>query len=255
VDLQRNGYAIRKLVFETEPGILVPALLFEPNQKPAKPLPLVLYVHGEGKAADAGPDGPLEQLVRAGQSVLALDLRGVGETAPATAAANRPNYFGVDNKEAFLSLHLNRPLLGQRVQDVLLVLLRLMQEAEEGTTPEFHLVGVGSAAPIALHAAALFQPITKVLLVRPVVSWSAVVQTPISRNQLTNVVPGALQTYDLPELAATLAPRPLTIRGAVDPVHQPLSQAVLEQAYAACRSAYAQQQAAEHLRLEAGAAN
>ena len=34
------------------------------------------------------------------------------------------------------------------------------------------------------------------------VSWDNVVRTPISHNQLVNVVPGALKVYDLPDLAA-----------------------------------------------------
>ena len=59
--------------------------------------------------------------------------------------------------------------------------------------------------------------IEKVTLERSLVSWSAVVRTPISYNQLTNVVPGALAVYDLPDLAARLAPRRLTIRDTLDP--------------------------------------
>jgi dienelactone hydrolase/pimeloyl-ACP methyl ester carboxylesterase len=252
VDLKRDGYIIRKLAFETEPGISVPALLFEPADKPAKRLPLVLYLHGAGKAADAGPGGPIEKLVRAGQRVLAVDLRGLGETAPGVPAAKRPSYFGTDSKEAFLALHLNRPLLGQRVQDVVLILLRMMEEAEVGDTIEFHVVGVGSAGPVALHAAALFAGITKVTLERSVLSWSLVARTPVSHNQLTNVVPGALEHYDLPELAATLAPKSLTIRSAVNAVNQPVTQAALEEAYAACKATYSRQKADDRLRLLAG---
>ena len=42
----------------------------------------------------------------------------------------------------------------------------------------------------------------------------------VQLNQLTNVVPGALKVYDLPDLAAAIAPRPLTIEGAVDPANR-----------------------------------
>jgi hypothetical protein len=31
-------------------------------------------------------------------------------------------------------------------------------------------------------------------------SWQSVVDTPISVNQLTNVVPGVLRSYDLPDV-------------------------------------------------------
>ena len=60
----RDGDTARsaKLIFETEPGIQVPALLFEPGSEAKGPL--VLYVHGEGKAADA--DGRSTSCVRPG---------------------------------------------------------------------------------------------------------------------------------------------------------------------------------------------
>ena len=75
-------------------------------------------------------------------------------------------------------------------------------------------------------------------------------QTPITHNQLTNVVPGALKWYDLPELAATLAPRPLTIRQAVDAVGKALDQGAVEGAYMPVRAAYHRLEAEKSLALE-----
>lgn len=241
--LKRDGYQIRKLVFETEPGIQAPGLLFEKGAEDRGSL--TVYLHGEGKAAAAGPGGPLEGLVRAGRRVLALDLRGFGETAPGTPPAKQPSLFGVDYTEAYLALHLDRPLLGQRVHDVLAVLDGLAADARDGV----HLVGVGAAGPVALHAAALDPRVKGLTLEGSLVSWSAVVRTPVSHNQLTNVVPGALASYDLPELAAALAPRPLTVRRAVDAVGRPLTQGVLESAYAPATAAYRKGGAENSLKL------
>jgi hypothetical protein len=161
-------------------------------------------------------------------------------------AAGKPNYFGTDEKEAFLALHLNRPLLGQRVFDLLAVLNAITADNPQGA----EVIGVGTAAPVVLHAAALEPGIEQVTLERGVVSWSAVVRTPISHNQLTNAVPGALRVYDLPDLAALLSPRPLTIRGAVDPVGEAVSQEALERIYGRCKSAYDQQKAGARLVLQ-----
>ena len=107
--VKRDGLRIRKLVFETEPGILVPGLLFEKAE--GKPGPLTIYLHCNGKSVDAARGGRIEQLVNTGRRVLALDLRGLGETAPGTVPAGRPNLFGVDFTETYLALHLNRPSL------------------------------------------------------------------------------------------------------------------------------------------------
>jgi hypothetical protein len=150
--VQRDGYVIYRRILESENGIAVPALDFVLADPPAAKA-VVVYVHGDGKAAAAQAGGPIEKLVKAGNRVLALDVRGMGETAP-SAAGKGKDLLGIDVKEAFLALHLNRPLLGQRVQDVLAALELL---AHDPTTKDLpvHLVGVGAAGPVALHAASL----------------------------------------------------------------------------------------------------
>src|SRR5207248_1211645 len=118
--------------------------------------------------------------------------------------ANRRNYHGGDTKEAFLALHLDRPLLGQRAYDLLAVCRCLREDG----TRELEVVGEGIAVPIVLHAAALDPALTRVRINRPAVaSWAEVVRQPLAENQLTNVVPGALEVYDLPDLVRLLGPR------------------------------------------------
>jgi hypothetical protein len=41
-------------------------------------------------------------------------------------------------------------------------------------------------------------------LERSLVSWSNVVRTPVTINQLINVIHGALRIYDLPDLQASI---------------------------------------------------
>jgi cephalosporin-C deacetylase-like acetyl esterase len=247
-ELKRDGYDVAKLLYRTEQGITVAGLLFSPRGA-AGPRPLVLYIHGQGKATDAGPGGPIEQLVKAGKRVLALDPRGLGETAP-SPPSNRPGMFGSDFKESYLALHLNRPLLGQRVGDVLAVIEALVA-AQDESRDALSIIGIDSAGPIALHVAALDPRIREVTLQRSLISWESVVRTPIGANQLTNVVPGVLQVYDLPELAGLVAPRPLTVAAAVDAAGKPVSAAALDAAYAPCKTAYSGEKAAKQLTLQA----
>src|SRR5262249_10778724 len=91
--------------------------------------------------------------------------------------------------------------------------------------------------------------IKDVALERSLVSWGDVVEKGYSRDQLGNVVAGALQVYDLPDLAARLAPRPLRIQSPVDAMGKPVSQADLEQIYAACIKAHGR---SSRLELRAG---
>jgi hypothetical protein len=131
------------------------------------------------------------------QEIWVFDLRGLGETAPGVPG-KKPGYFGFDQNEAMLALHLNRPLLGQRVLDVLSLMNMIKSDHVE-------IVGVGTTGIVALHAAALDGRIREVTLEKTLKSWQSVVETPISTNQLTNVVPGVLKHYDLPELEKSLA--------------------------------------------------
>ncbi len=151
-----------------------------------------------------------------------INPRGTGETDP--GGSNRhESPFGNDWKEAFLGIHLARPLLGQRVVDVLSVLEGL--EADRGAGAGYHVVGVGTAGPVMLHAAFLDEKdrIKEVTLERSLTSWEDMVKQGISRDQLGSVVPGALRVYDLPDLAARLAPRPVHIAIPVDATGQPVS--------------------------------
>jgi cephalosporin-C deacetylase-like acetyl esterase len=244
--VQRKGYTIYTRVFETEPGIFVPGLQFVPA-KPADKKPLLLYVPDNGMATDAKVGGRLEQLTLAGNTVLAVDLRGLGETAPGSGKTGMAQHFGADWQEAFLGMHLNRPLLGQRVLDVLAIVELVSANSRDGV----HVLGTGTAGPVALHAAAFDKRIVQITVEKSLTSWADVVHTPVSRNQLSNVVPGVLGVYDLPELAWLLAPRPLTIRQSVDAAGNAVTQANLDKQYQTLRGAYSGENA-KKLVLQAG---
>jgi dienelactone hydrolase/pimeloyl-ACP methyl ester carboxylesterase len=191
-----------KVIYETEKGILIPGLRFKHIQPKG---PTVIYLPDAGLPQDGKLPAWLDaQYQKNHQEVWIFDLRGLGETSPAPLP-KKPAYFGVDSKEAFLAMHLNRPLLGQRVLDVLSLLKAIKSDNVE-------IVGVGTTGPVVLHAAALDERIKKITLENSLRSWLDVVQQPISYNQFTNVVPGVLKVYDLPELERALAPRPVVVR-------------------------------------------
>lgn len=244
--VRRDGYTIDRWKITTEPGVTIPVLLFR-SDLPATAKTTVVYVGAD--RALAAPGGPIEQRVKAGETVALIEPRGMGETAPGVADPKRPGFFGTDQKEAFLALHLGRPLLGQRVFDLLQALAAVMPS--EGPK-EVHLVGVGVGGPIALHVAALDERVKEVEIEHSVVSWAAVARGTIARDQLSGVVPGVLESYDLPDLAAAIVPRPLTIRAALDPAGAPAPQEALEAEYAPATAAYRDRDATGRLVLRAG---
>jgi cephalosporin-C deacetylase-like acetyl esterase/pimeloyl-ACP methyl ester carboxylesterase len=239
--IERDGYRIHKVIYTTEPGIQIPGLRFEPDH--SRDDPLVVLVSDEGKAQQARAGGPIEELVRAGRRVLAVDLRGWGETTPAQARSESP--LGRDSFEAMVALHLNRPLLGQRVFDLLAILDQCASQQSQG----FELIGAGNGGLVVLHAAALC-PVKGVRIERSVPSWTSVASTPLTNDQFTSVVPGVLRAYDLPELARLIAPTPLTIVQPVDPQGEPLPRTEARDAWKAAQDAYQAAKAADRFLLE-----
>jgi cephalosporin-C deacetylase-like acetyl esterase len=219
--IQRSGYRIEKLIYEPEPGTLVPSLLFLPD-RPGR-LPGVVYVHGRGKSADAAPGGEIEKLALAGNVVLAPDLRGMGETRYTSGAAGSdfPRWFG-DYHSAMKGLLIGKPLVGMRAEDIARGLDLLAARPE--VDPE-RLSGVGkeeAAVPL-LHAAVLDARLKNLTLDRMLVSYESVVAGKIHRNVFENVIQGVLGSYDLPNLARALAPREVEIRHPVDALGRPAS--------------------------------
>jgi dienelactone hydrolase len=243
--VERDGYRIEKLVFGRD-AVPLPGVMLTPVQRKSD-APALLIVGGD-RAEHMRPGGLADQKVRSGQRVVLVDLRGMGETAPRSPDRARRSPLGGDTKEAFLAMHLDRPLLGQRVADLLEVIDALVAP---GARNGIHLWGTGIAGPIALHAAALEPRVVALTLDRSLVTWSAVAESPLSRDQLSNAVPGALKAYDLPELAALLAPRALTVREPLDAAGNPIDQDALEKAYSNCKTAYGSAGASDKLSLAA----
>lgn len=211
--LERKGYRIDKLILEWEAGIVLPALAFVPPQ----PKESVLYVHGDGKKADAAPGGPIEKLVREGKLVLAVDLRGLGETEGKGARDWSRGLFGPNGQEFFIAYLLGKSLVGQRTEDIL-ASARFLATYESSEKPRpLHLVGSGVAGIPALHAMALERHLFASLALRQTLnSWTSVLHTPLPKNQLTSLVHGALRYYDLPDLERSLVGAHVVVEDRLD---------------------------------------
>jgi dienelactone hydrolase len=204
-----NSYQVKRLAFEIEPGYAIPAVEYVPKF-PFK-LPVRVMVGGEPLVKFQTNEAARERAINGGR-VLKVDLSGLGELSPDVNKTSRPSTFGPDVQEAFLAQHLNRPLLGLRVRDLLAVLAEVAPTTEYG----IELKGTDRAALAALHAAALDSNVREVEVERPVISWTAAASTPLTKDQFAHVVPGALKTYDLPDLARLIAPRSLVLQDVTD---------------------------------------
>lgn len=207
--VERKGYKIEKMILKPEPGIVLPVLLFRPEKPNAM---LRLYVHGDGKHVDAGVGGPIEQLVLAGDTVAAVDLRGDGETETKAWRFSEA-YAGANAAEYFVAYMLGRSLVAMRADDVLSA-VKAVSAMESNVV---RVIAIGDAGVPVLHAAALYPEwFRNVTLRNSITSWETVVKTPVSIRQLENTVHGAMKVYDLPDLMDMMQIDGLVIENPVD---------------------------------------
>ena len=214
--VKRNDLQIRKMILVPEEDVVLPALVALAKREPPKGA--VLYIHEEGKEADVAQ---MEKLVGAGNAVMAVDIRGTGETQGKQGFGE---YFGSDTKDVLTAYLLGRSYVGMRTEDILVCGRYLREQYEVPVS----LVAVGHVCAPALHAAALeSQLFDSVSLVRGLTSWSNIIELGRSRNQLVNAVHGALAVYDLPDLARALGNR-LTIEKPLNALGEPAPPEIAE---------------------------
>ena len=207
--VERDGFAIHKLVLSAETGLRLPALAYVPARATGA---ATLYLHGTSMSADAAPGGPIDALLRQGQIVVAAELRGLGETAPLPDKSDwSRGHFGPGQREFFLAYLKGKSVVGMRTADV----LRWAQFLRGFQTPlrreSVHLVAQGAAAIPALHGAALAgEAFATVTLKNMVRSWEDVVATP-EPARVADIVHGALRNYTLTDLIETVGAEKVSI--------------------------------------------
>ena len=186
--VEENSYFINDVLMHRTDGIQLAAKSYIPKGEITGH---VLYLHGEGMAADEVPIA----LVKQGQQVLSAELSGIGLTdVPHDKRTWGYGRFGLDNQEIFTAYLMGDSFVRMRIADAL-------SWTRHFGDIKVELIGVEEAAIPALHVAALapeqFQRIRVEKMVR---SWTEVVSEPEHYNQLVNAVHGVLKHYDLPDL-------------------------------------------------------
>ena len=217
--IETQDYRLDKLILKPEEDVFLPALAFVPKDRTGD---AVLYLHEDGKAADAGPEGPIAKLVAEGKLVLAVDLSGIGETV-VSKKVEYANHVGPDWRESYLADMLGTSILAMRAEEILGATAFLAEYEKTDAPNPVHLISVGRTGPPALHAAALSPDrFAAVTLRRCLKSWVDVVRMPKSIRQRVNAVHGALTAYDLPDLLGTLPKEKVTIEEPASATGEPL---------------------------------
>jgi hypothetical protein len=212
----RNGLSIDAI--EIANGTMfLPVWRFRPPQA-KKSKGLIIVLHPQGRNAAWREEQLCQKLASQGFDVCAADVRGIGDLAPGFgpgAAAYAQEHRGEENY-AWASLILGKPLVGQRVSDVL-ALVRGLQAAAGETGQEMGIAALGKMTLPALLAAALsHSSVRKLYLAGGLASFRSVIESENYQYPFSDCVPSILIHQDLPAIAAELSTTQIRLAGAVD---------------------------------------
>jgi hypothetical protein len=230
---------IEKLLLETDPGIAVPTRVIH-RKGLQRRVQAVLYLRdrmGEG-------DRPalFASLAEQGQVVAVADVRGFGESgAPGGAHQQGEDYFhprdGNDADFAYAASFLGRPLLGMRAGDALGV-VRYLRTRSEVDAKRVAIMGRGWAGITAVFAASLDKQISATAAEAIPTSYAALAQAELYEQPAYFLLPGVLADFDLIDVFAALAPRPLLVLNPQDPLTRKMVEQEALLALGPARAAY-----------------
>ena len=168
--------------------ILLPVVRFLPKTASTG---IIVYLNDSGKTADLNR---INELAKADKTVLAIDLRGLGQTQGVGGNYYDHTLFGTDGVDYYFAYLLGKSYVGMRTEDLFAVVRMLNQPVELVVSGE--VTGM-----VALHAAALEPALfSGIKLDKPVRSWYDVVKAGSVPYPITNLIHGALLEYDVPDL-------------------------------------------------------
>jgi dienelactone hydrolase len=186
---------LRSFVLEPEEGIILPGILLETKTNNPHP-DVILYINQNGKSDLLKDINIVKDLLREGYRICAIDLRGIGETAP-------------DMAGKFWDFLAGKPIFGQRVRDILATIKWLKESEIKGRNVK--LWGTGMGALYGAFAGVLTDDISALVLEEPLISFENIVQVKMPRYQHEIILPGILKKFDMPQVYQALSPRPIAL--------------------------------------------
>jgi cephalosporin-C deacetylase-like acetyl esterase len=231
--IQVPGGRLEKISFVSEDGQSIPGLLWLPEHTGA-PARTVIIADARGKAA-AAESGLVPPLLRTGIAILAVDLRGRGESL----SYYQPGVWNTNFRLLANQILFGRPLAGRRAFDMLRA-VDYLSSRKDLSSGDVTVVGIGDDSLPALLASAADRRIRRTAVagyfhsfvsqMRPRApkpgtsldeSWNdpqliGQIDTGGYTVDFGSVIPAVLKAVDVPDIAALIAPRPVLFCQALD---------------------------------------
>jgi dienelactone hydrolase len=211
-----RNVSVEVLEISSDTAVRLPAYLLIGNKTPVgKPVLLVLDERGYDRLWFA-PEVD-EVLAEDSPIICTAAVRGVGVLAPefGPGAADYESWHQDEENYAWGSLVQGKPLVGQRVTDIL-ALIAALRKHPAISARQIYIAALGKLTVPALFAAALEPAIENLYLAGGLASFQNLIETEIPRYPFANYVPDLLNHTDLPEIVASIAPRRIVLAGTSD---------------------------------------
>ena len=181
--------------------------------------PVLLALHERGIAGVTGAREWMKLIPQAGFHVMAIDVPGVGETRLQADREESEGYesmlCGHESIWARRALNAGLNLFGLDVFSVLRA-VHYLKTRWDVDKSRIVVSGTGRGALWGLYAAALEKDIARVALLRGLSSYKCLAERCRHNHHFSVYLPGCLKSFDLPHVAACVAPRPLKLINFVD---------------------------------------
>nr|WP_295928143.1 acetylxylan esterase [uncultured Dyadobacter sp.] len=205
--IQRANYAIEKYLVRGSGDYYIPVLWLKPQQKSGA---TVLLLNEEGKAQGLRKEELADQLTNQGFEVVVPDLSGIGELGNGFIKGGDSVVEDVPLNLWFFGMLTHKSLVATRAEEIVI----LADAIRKAGTPQTVVAGiaVGTLTSDLLHAAAIENPFSKLVLISPLTSYQSIAEERLYKPKFAlSAVPGALAKYDLPDLVELLSTKGLLL--------------------------------------------
>jgi dienelactone hydrolase len=209
--LQRDGYHIERLIFQSRPGIWVTANAYVPAGGGRRPAVLSVHGHWRWARVDPVPHARAVGLVKLGYFVLAVDAFGAGERAIQPGPGT---YHGALLGAATWPAGI--PLLGLQIYDNMRA-VDYMLTRPEVDGDKLAITGASGGGNQSMNAGAWDERFKAVVPVCSIGTYDAYLGAACC---VCEVLPGALSFAEEGDILALVAPRALMVVNATQDGHQ-----------------------------------
>jgi dienelactone hydrolase len=205
---------------------------------------VVLYLDPSGKKIQTEHQYFYRTFLESGHIVVIPDLINTGEVGP-TEYKGDATINGISSNVWYMAVQNAVSIVGIRASDVNRLAAYVRQRF-----PDRKIAGAsrGDMNAVLLHASAMNTQMKALVMLNPLVSYESIVMNRFySMDILYSAPGGVLNAYDLPDLAACLAPNPILMLNPVDQSRQEVSAEQIESEYYFARTVYQNQNSNDKL--------